>query len=458
MFKYTKKNTYFLRKNNTDFNIISKPNLFKKIDNISKEQLISISDLPNICSPIIGLPDIHPGYGVPIGSCFASEEQDAVISCEAVGFDINCGIRLISTNLTTKDLDSKKLKELSNSFSTLPIGLSKAGIKISINILNSIFEKGINWAIEEGYEPKSSKDKIEYSGFYKGANSKYVSSLAKQRGVDQVGTLGQGNHFIDLMVVSEIFDNKTAKIYGLKKNQYCILLHTGSRGVGHQIANDYINLFENRYPISYEYLNTELGQAYFSAMKCAANFAYVNRSILSFKIKEKIITTLQLKEKDFKFDLVYDLCHNIANVETHNSKQYLVHRKGATKVFSSKELSKNHIYSKCGCPIILPASMAEDSYILKPGNYKALENVYSTVAHGSGRQLSRNEAKNKITYINLKEKLRKKGIYLNGKSENVAREEQPESYKKTKDVVESLEGANLVKKVCKLSPKVVITG
>jgi len=458
MFQYIEKNTYYNKKDGIDLKIISNSNLFKNISNIAKEQLYSITDLPNVSSPIVGFPDIHPGYGVPIGSCFASLKENAIISCEAVGFDINCGIRLISTNLTTKDLNSNQLKELRDSFSTLPIGLSKAGIKISKGALNSILEKGINWAIDNGYEKRKSKSSIEYFGNYKNVNSNYVSVLAKQRGIEQVGTLGQGNHFIDLVSVGDIFDKKACKIYGLSKNQYCIMLHTGSRGLGHQIARDYCNLFGNKYPMSYDYLNSELGNAYFTAMKCAANYAYVNRAILSFKIKEKILEVLKLKEKDLDFDLVYDLCHNIANLEKHDSKSYLVHRKGATKVFSSKDLPSTHKYSSIGCPIILPGSMMDPSYILKPGNYKALSKVYSTVAHGSGRQLSRTDAKDQITYEALKSKLKRKGIYLGGRSENVAREEQPACYKKSIEVVESLEGADLVKKVCTLNPKIVITG
>jgi tRNA-splicing ligase RtcB len=452
--KYLTKCKYINTKNpNTEIYI--SPSIFKNVDDLAIRQLESINKIPNTIR-IIGFPDLQPGFGVPIGSCFTSLAKRGYISCEAVGYDINCGIRLIKTNLTKKDLSKDQLKQLAMALNTLPLGLSKAGIKINEDSLEDILQNGINWAIKRKYAKHKDKYKIDHKGVYKDGKTMCVSKLARQRGIKQVGTLGQGNHFIDLVLVSDIYNKSCAKKYNLKKDQYCILLHTGSRGLGHQVARDYNNIFKNKYPISHNLFYTSIGQSYFVAMKCACNYAFVNRAVLTTLIEEVFMETLNISKTKLGFDLIYDLSHNFASLEKHDGQQVVVHRKGCAKITNKKDLSKSSPYKSVGNPIILPGSMLHPTYILKPKSN--LEKYLNTVPHGSGRVLSREEAKNKIKINSLKAKMSKKNILLVARSENILREEQPRAYKDSKKIVECLEKLNIGTKVAKLDPKIVVFG
>jgi len=456
MLKFNYKSKIYISiNNNMTTQIYTNKKLFSNISDKAFEQLFDISKLPSIMSPILAMPDIHPGFGVPIGSCFVCESKNAIISPEAVGYDINCGIRLIKTNIKSNELSNTQLHTLANELKKLPLGLSNDGIKLTNNDFEDILTTGVDWCVSKKYCERKDLLKIFNKGKFKGASSKFISKKALKRGKTQIGTLGQGNHFVDIVVINKIFNKNIAKQFGLEKNQICILLHSGSRGLGHQIATDYHNLCDNKKPISYIDFNSELGQKYYNSMLAAANFAFVNRAVLTSKIENTIIDTLNVGYK-IKFSLLYDLTHNIATLEKHNKKQLLVHRKGATKVCLSNEFIKSNIFSKTGAPIILPGSMLDLSYVLVPD--KGVKNTFNTVAHGSGRLLSRKAAKEKINYKDLKEYMKKQGVILAGRSENLAREEQPSAYKSSNEVVKSMEDSKLVKKVVSLKPIIVLTG
>lgn len=452
--KYTKTKNYFYKNiNSKQIRIFTNQSLFNNLNKESIKQLEDISQIKEIESPIIGLSDMHIGYGVPIGSTFITDAKKGIISCEAVGFDINCGVRLIKTNLFKEDLEKINKKELFKELRKLPLGLSNNGLKITYKELDEILKTGINWAIKNNYEKKDNQKFIEVNGFYKNANPEFISKLAKKRGKDQIGTLGKGNHFIDIMCSYQIFSEKYSKEFGIKKNQIFIMIHSGSRGLGHQVGKDYIAKFENKNQITYQKINTKLGKEYYSAMLSAANFAYVNRAILNYFLESK----LKLFFNNLKTSLVYDLCHNIAQFEKINNKKYLVHRKGATRIRHKEEFNKSNLFSKTSAPIILPGSMTDFSYLLYPLK-KGSKNSLNTVAHGLGRSLSRTKAKQEMSYKQLTDNLETKKIYHAAGSENTAREEQPKAYKQSKDVISSLESLSIAKRIVSLKPIYVLTG
>lgn len=451
------KNSFSCRKNNKDVNLIANKKIFNNIEQSAVDQLLSITQIDSVYKKVIGLPDMHVGFGVPIGCCFATDYDTGIISSEAVGFDINCGVRLIKTNLYKNDLSIEHLKKITKALENLPLGLSHDGLKITNADFEDLLLTGVDWAIKNNLGAKNSKKKIDDQGSYKDASIDFLSKQAKKRGLQQIGTLGQGNHFIDLLLVSDVFDEKQARALGLFKDQYCILLHTGSRGFGHQVATDFTNKFTNKTPISYEPFHSKLGQEYYQSMLAAANFAFVNRTVLNRAIEDTLKKTLADVNKDVSFDLLYDLCHNIAKVEKH-SKKLIVHRKGATRVYTKDAEDNKSQYKEAGVPVILPGSMQHKTHVLLPGSKENLKETFNTVAHGSGRQMSRKKAKSQSTITELKENMQKDNIILSGRSENVMREETPLAYKPSEDVVDSLVNAKLVKKVVSLKPRIVITG
>ena len=433
---------FIKRMNNKEIKILASKSIFSKIPISALEQLESISLISEVESPIIGQPDIHPGFSVPIGTVFLSSSKNGIISPSAIGYDINCGVRLIKTNLFAKDISKNQLILLQKELSKLPLGLSKNGMKITKQDLDDILNKGINWCISKKICSKEEAKNIENNGCYQGANSSFVSKKAKELGLVELGTLGEGNHFIDVLVVSEVFDKFLASKYKLKKDQLMILIHTGSRGLGHKIAEDYNKLCENKIPFTYTQFNSKIGKNYFKAMSAAGNFAFVNREILSKKIQD-VFSVIFVGHSKPKLDLVYDLCHNIATLETIKEKEYVVHRKGATLATKNK-------------PIILPGSMLDYSYLLYPA--KGTEKTLNTFPHGMGRLLSRKIAKEKINVNDLKKFMLDKGVFLGGRSENIMREEQPNAYKSSKDIISIIEKANLAKKIVSFKPIIVLTG
>ncbi len=448
-----KKGFFISRNNNREIKIAISKLLFKNISSEAFNQLLSISSLKEVSSPILAMPDIHPGFGVPIGSVFASLKENAIISADAVGYDINCGIRIIKISLFLKDLKKEDLVLLSKELKKLPLGLSSDGLKLNNKDYLDILKQGANWCVSKKYCEKKDLSYMYNQGFFKDADVSKISKEALKRGKTQVGTLGQGNHFIDILEVSKVFNKDISNQFDLRKGQLVIMLHTGSRGLGHQIASDYFKKFKIKEPLSHASFSSKEGSDYYKAMCAAANFAFVNRTVLSSLIKDVFLKTLK---KEINFSLLYDLSHNIATFEKHNGKEYLVTRKGATRVFLKEDLSSKSPFKKTGSPIILPGSMLDDSYILVPD--KGVKETFSSVAHGSGRSLSRKEAKEKISFKDLKSLMEKNNVILENISENLAREEQPSSYKSSKEVVQAMQDLKMVKKVLKLKPIIVIIG
>jgi len=441
-YKESTRNCFSKELNNKTLKLFVNKSIFSKIPASALEQFESISQIKEVESPIIAHSDICPGFSVPIGTSFLSLKQSGIISPSAVGYDINCGVRLIKTSLNKSDLTKDKLIELRNKLRSLPIGLSKDGYKITKKDLDEILNTGINWCIKKKICSSSQTNRIESRGVCKFASSNLVSVLAKKRGIIELGTLGQGNHFIDVLFVDKLFNSVLSKKFGLKKNQVVILIHTGSRGLGHQVANDYNLLCAKKIPFPYFEFNSVLGQKYFKAMSAASNFAFVNREILSLRIKG-IFSDIFIGQLNLKLDLVCDLSHNIASIENINGQKYIVHRKGSTLV------------TKEG-PIILPGSMLDNSFLLFPD--KCISKTFNTLPHGLGRSKSRLDAKEEININELITIMNKNGIELGGRSENVMREEQPGAYKDSSEIISTLKQLKLAKVIVSFKPIIVITG
>jgi len=375
------------------------------------------------------------------------------INIKGVGYDINCGVRLLKTNLMKKDLIGKEKIIINELYRKIPSGVGRGSpFQITYKQLDEVLEKGVKYLVEKDYGEKEDLKHIEENGNLKNADSSKVSERAKKRGIGQLGTLGAGNHFLDVQIVEKIFDEKVAKKFGLKKDQVVIMIHCGSRGLGHQVASDYIKLMEEKYGFENlpdrELINapikSSLGKDYLSAMNCAANFAFANRQLITHWIREVI--------KDFfpksKIDVVYDVCHNIAKIEKHlvdgKTKEVCVHRKGATRSFD-------------GQPVLIPGSMGTSSYVLV-GTKQAEKETFGSTAHGAGRAKSRTKALKENKIEKIKKELNKKGIEIKTGSSKSILEEAPESYKNVDEVVNVVDGLNLSKKIAKLKPVIVIMG
>ena len=425
-------------------------------DDKSLEQVMNVAKLPGILKASYAMPDIHQGYGFPIGGVAAFDLESGVISPGGVGYDINCSVRLLKTNLKSSDLKGKE-KELSKSlFNAVPSGVGRKGsIRLTQKELEEFLIGGAKTAIEKGYGEKTDFEYIEEEGKMSGANPTDVSTKAKGRGMNQLGTLGAGNHFLDVLVVDEIFNDKTAKVFGLIKDQVVVMIHCGSRGLGHQVASDYIQEMAKVYgfpSFSKDLVNapikSELGKKYLSAMSCAANFAFANKQIITHLVRKD----LESYFPNFKAEVVYDICHNIAKIEKHEGKEILIMRKGATRRIEIPEK-----YRSVGQPVLLPGSMGTPSYVLT-GTNEAEEKSFSSTAHGAGRIRSRTKAKEEMTFEDATKDMESRGVFVEYGSNKGMIEESPFSYKDIDEVVRISDTAGLGKKVAKLRPVLVIIG
>jgi tRNA-splicing ligase RtcB len=429
------------------------------------EQVKNVAMLPGIIKASFAMPDAHQGYGFPIGGVAAFDIDKGVISPGGVGYDINCSVRLLRTNLTRDQIKGKEKILTKALFKAVPVGVGGKGkIKITQKELNEILEKGADWCIEKNYANEKDIEYIEEKGNMQNANAKNVSDKAKGRGINQLGTLGAGNHFVEMQFVDEIFDKKIAEVFGLEKNQITIMIHCGSRGLGHQVASDYIKLMEKEYGFpkqDRELVNapikSELGKKYLSAMAAAANFAFANKQILTHQIREEFKKIFP----NFKAEVVYDICHNIAKFEKHEidkkETEVLIMRKGATRSFGPgrKELPK--AYQKTGQPIILPGSMGTSSYVLV-GTEKAEEVSFASTAHGAGRISSRSFAIKNLEPEKILKQLKEKGIEIETGSKKGLVEEAPEVYKDIEEVAKLSNRAGIGNLVAKLKPIGVVKG
>ena len=430
------------------------------------EQVKNVAKLPGIINYSIALPDAHQGYGFPIGGVAAFDLEKGIISPGGVGYDINCGVRLLKTNLTKKDLLGKEKIILEKIYKKIPSGVGRGSpFQIKRKEINEILEKGAKYLIEKGYGKKEDLNFIEENGCIENAGSSKVSERAIKRGIGQMGTLGAGNHFLEIQVVDEIYDDKIAKIFELEKNQIVIMIHCGSRGLGHKVASDYIQLMEKEYGIKNlpdrELINapikSKLGQDYFSAMNCAANFAFANRQLITFWIREAMKEIFSESE----INILYDVCHNIAKIEEHlvdgKIKKVCVHRKGATRSFGTGRKEIPTIYKKVGQPVLIPGSMGTASYILV-GTKKAEELTFGSTAHGAGRAKSRMKALKEFKCEEIKKELLSKNIEIKTGNLKSLAEEAPEAYKNIDEIVKIVDEEGLSKKIVKLRPLIVIKG
>jgi len=432
---------------------------------ITLEQVKNVAMLPGILKASIALSDAHQGYGFSIGGVAAFDIEKGVISPGGVGYDINCGVRILATNLKLKDVEKKKKEIIDKLFRDVPSGVGEKGrIRLTKEELNEVLVEGAQWAVKKGYGVKKDWEHTEDNGKLEGANPKDVSDRARARGMPQLGSLGAGNHFLEVQVVDEIFDSKVAEKFGLKKGQITIMIHCGSRGLGHQVASDYIKLMEEKYgwpeqdrELVNAPITSELGKKYFSAMACAANFGFANRQLIMHWVRETMKTIFP----KFKADLIYDVCHNIAKFEKHivdgKEKEVLVCRKGATRSFGAGRKEIPADYMKIGQPVIIPGSMGTSSYVLL-GTNKAEELSWGSTAHGAGRVESRSQALRELRGEDIKRELNDKGIEVISGSWKGLAEEAPQVYKDIDEVVRVSDSVGIGKLVVRVVPIAVMKG
>lgn len=432
------------------------------------EQIANTASLPGIVGYSLGMPDAHQGYGFAIGGVAAVDLKEGVVSPGGIGYDINCGVRLLSTDLEYDDVKPKIEELVKQLFHEIPSGTGRGGdLKLSYSELDEVMKLGIDWAIQNKFARPEDKDFIEEYGRIPNANPDMVSNKAKERGRDQLGTLGSGNHFAEVQVVQEIFDEETARSFGLHKNQIVVLIHTGSRGLGHQVCTDYLKEMDvamKNYGIKVPDrelacvpIDSKEGKRYLQAMASAANFAFNNRQLITYNVRN----VFQKLFKTDKVRIVYDVCHNIAKIEEHKiygkNMTVLVHRKGATRAFPKGHPALPEIYREIGQPVIIPGSMGTFSYVLV-GTEKAMEETFGSTCHGAGRTLSRHKAKKMMSADEAVSKLKEKGILIQATTKSGITEEIPEAYKNVSQVVEVVHQAGISTKVAKLKPIGVIKG
>ncbi|MCD6573290.1 MAG: RtcB family protein [Thermoplasmata archaeon] len=442
-----------------------------KKDN-APEQAANVATLPGIVGKSIAMPDIHWGYGFPIGGVAATDAEEGVISPGGVGFDINCGVRLVRTDLHVTDLNREKIKQLVDElFKNVPSGVgSKARIRLSMQEINKVLDDGAKWAIEQGYGWDEDLEYLEENGCMEIADSSVVSEKAKMRGKEQVGSLGAGNHFLEIQRVAEIYDEEAAKVYGLEKDQITVMIHTGSRGLGHQVCSDYLRVLEQatkKYNIwlpdrqlACAPVKSKEGERYFKAMAAAANFAWTNRQLIVHWVRQSFEHVLHENAENLGMHIVYDVCHNIAKLEEHvvdGKKRLLyVHRKGATRAFGPSRQQIPMKYRNIGQPVLIPGDMGTASYILRAR--EEANEAFASSCHGAGRVMSRNEAKRRWNGREIAKMLEQRGIYVHPASWTVMAEESPDAYKDVSDVVDVMHGAGLTTKVAKMIPLGVVKG
>ena len=440
------------------------------LDDRSLEQLINVACLPGIVQAAMVMPDVHEGYGFPIGGVAATRYPDGVISPGGIGYDINCGVRLLVSDLTYGEVRTKMEALSKELYRQVPSGMGHGGeIKLSLTEIDKVLKKGARWAVEEGYGTPEDLEYMESNGCLPNADPDKVSTQAKKRGHDQLGTIGAGNHFVEVDRVSDIFDEAAAAAFGLRPNQMVILIHTGSRGLGHQVATDHLRVMMNAMPkydiqlpdreLACVPLSSPEGQDYYQAMCAAANFAWCNRQAITAQCRTAWKNTFG--KSGGKLRLLYDVAHNIAKIEEHMVEgerlKVIVHRKGATRAFGPHFGELPEAYRHIGQPVLIPGSMGTASYVLA-GTDESMASSFGSTCHGAGRRLSRTKAKKHVDGKELIAQLKEKGIHIQAGSIRGVAEEAPLAYKDVNLVVETVHLAGIAKKVAKLRPVAVIKG
>ncbi|MCS6966284.1 MAG: RtcB family protein [Candidatus Kapabacteria bacterium] len=436
----------------------------------SLEQLINVTTLPGIQEAALVMPDAHEGYGFPIGGIAAMDVQEGVISPGGIGYDINCGVRLLVSELTYPEVEPR-LELLARAISkAVPSGVGRGGrLKLSFRELESVLNRGAQWAMAEGYAEERDLDFIESHGSLQDADAEAVSKEAKERGRDQLGTMGAGNHFVEVDFVEKIYDKPVAQVLGLRLQQVVVLIHTGSRGLGHQVATDYIRMMLSalsRYNIhlpdrelACAPFHSPEGMQYFRAMCAAANFAWANRQLITWEVRQTWRDIFG--EAGGRLRVLYDVAHNIAKVEQHlisgQPKRVLVHRKGATRAFPPEHPETPEVYRRVGQPVLIPGSMGTSSYVLV-GALGSMEQTFGSTCHGAGRQMSRHAAKRQVDAEKLRHELRQRGIIVQAGSVRGLVEEAPIAYKDVDAVVRVVDTAGIARMVARLRPMAVVKG
>ncbi len=439
----------------------------------SLQQVANVATLPGIVGYSLAMPDIHWGYGFPVGGVAATDAEEGVISPGGIGFDINCGVRLLATDLMQDQVKGKVDRLADELFSHLPSGVGTDGMrKLTQSEMRAVMLRGAAWAVEEGYGFPEDLEVTEENGCLAGANPDAVSQKAIQRGISQLGSLGSGNHFCEIQVVDHIYDKEAANALGIgQKGQVVATIHCGSRGFGHQVAEDFIKLAESKQKdYGFRLVDRQLaclplksadGQAYLAAMACGANFAWANRQLLMHGVRQAFATVFGRKARAKDLPLVYDVCHNIAKMEEYETDEQMrrvcVHRKGATRAFPAGHPAVPEKYRAVGQPVLIPGDMGRYSFVLvgAPGS---MEQSFGTTCHGAGRRLSRTAAKKSISSKELLAQLDARGITVRVHSKNLLSEEAPQAYKDAQQVVNVVHNAGLAKLVARLRPIIVIKG
>jgi tRNA-splicing ligase RtcB (3'-phosphate/5'-hydroxy nucleic acid ligase) len=434
----------------------------------TKDQVANVATLPGMVGHSLAMPDAHQGYGFCIGGVAAADLQHGVVSAGGVGFDINCGVRLLASPFTISEVRGKLDLLLNQLFRDIPCGTGRKGLlEIARTELDSLLEEGAQWAVKHGYGTEADSGHIEEYGKLPGAGASFVSDRSKERGRHQLGTLGSGNHFLEIEAVSEIFDETAAERFGLHRDQVVVLLHSGSRGLGHQVCTDYLEIMQHgmkKYGLSVVDrqlacvpISSQEGKRYLGAMAAAANFAFANRQMITHWTREafhRILGSGDLK-------IVYDVCHNIAKHEEHwvdgRRLQLLVHRKGATRAFPKGHPALPEDLRETGQPVLIPGSMGTCSYVLV-GTEQAMKETFGSSCHGAGRAMSRTQARRETSPDTLLRELRERGILVRGETRSGLVEEKPDAYKDVSRVVEVVHGAGIARKVAKLVPLAVMKG
>ena len=440
---------------------------------LTLEQAVNVTFLQGIYKYSITLPDGHQGYGFPIGGVAATDAQEGVISPGGVGYDINCGVRLLHTNMEKKDVESKLREIVEALFRNVPSGLGSTGhVKLTPAQLDEVLERGARWAVENGFGWKEDLERLEEKGCMAGADAKKVSVEAKHRGFPQLGSLGSGNHFLEVQKVDKIYDQEVAKKFGIEREgQVTVMIHTGSRGLGHQVCSDYLRMMERvvrQYKIELpdrELVNVPVtspeGQAYFAAMACAANYAWANRQMIVHWVRQSFEQVFGKDAESLGMHIVYDVAHNIAKLEEHSvdggKRKVYVHRKGATRAFGPGHPDVPAMYRDVGQPVLIPGDMGTASYVLV-GTEHAMQETFASTAHGAGRHLSRTAALKQFWGEDVKKQLESRGIIVRAAKISVIAEEAPGSYKSVDKVAEISHKAGIARKVARLVPMGVAKG
>ncbi len=446
--------------------------LLRALEPDTLHQIANVATLPGIQKYSMAMPDAHLGYGFPIGGVAAFDANEGVISPGGVGFDINCGVRMIRTNLQAEDV-RPKINELAEElFNAIPTGVgSKGRFKVTDSELDEIFSSGSGWAVENGNGYENDLKHCEAKGAIKDADISQVSTRARKRGRPQIGTLGSGNHFLEVQYVDSVYDENAANAYGLENGQVVFMIHCGSRGAGHQICTDHLKTISravDKYNIhipdkqlSCAPANSQEAQDYFGAMICAANYAWNNRQMITHWTREAFANIFRTDMEDLEMELVYDVAHNVAKLEEHQvdgkKKKVYVHRKGATRAFPPGHREIPTDYKHIGQPVLIPGSMGTPSYVLH-GTQTAMDVSFGSACHGAGRVMSRSHAKKEFKGESVRDSLQREGIVVKAAQPSVIAEEAPQVYKSSSEVVNVVHELGIARKVVRLIPMGVIKG